>query len=1079
MSRIRTQNEIISNLLDFFRVAQPSLDTKPGTVARDLAIEGLSLQLARLYDELNRVSTLQSLRLALGVDLDRLASNFGIVRGRGGKSTGPGVICFNSLDADISLNKGDIITARNGSNFLITSNLTISSVLATSYKATASRIRSDLDYIGITDQYAVEVLLQASSAGIQGNISKFSLSSTSISGVSNVTNLSGFGGGRAAEDDASFRSRILAVFSGANTGTALGYKNAVRTDPSVKDAIVIEPGDSLMTRDGTQVNIDSNENRTVISEGSGGKVDVIVLGISLADAINSYIYRDLSNTGDPTNANNDYVIGQIIGDEDKTVTRKRLDNLASGVLPNQPVNNIVQVSGSVSGGNFAEEVVDELGRSTGNYRLVRDTGAYAGSPWGFDKLHWIDDNIRDLPEDKTKQSFNGQDTLGFSDVTEITSVTQNITISNENSRVDSSNRSSIQLSHFPITNVTRVFNATTGERYVVANQNPDGTGTINKTGRILISGKSLPTVSQTLQIDYTWVFSFDGNFDYDNKTTNSNPRTVQDSIDWGFSNVVRREPATLVANGSFLSVTTAHPISEVITVNIYESETSAVSLSSSRLAVVVTNSIENVVSVVRSSDGAELWNTSKLDGSFSGLTLFLPTDTSAEFQDEVSVVYNAEDVYNADIPGSFSGTTITVVENSPDVVVGTLVECTYIANVSAILPSTVLAAMPALRSGNNFTTAASSTLVGNQPTTHLFSSPGVVSANLRQAPSNLALTIAGSISPGIITVSGTSITGVFESVFTVANAGLKQDLSSALRATLGLSSKTAIPANIRIARISKVEKVTTTSAFEVLTVDHEYDVRGYKLLDNTYVKSECVSDSSLTRTEFRLPATSDNEDESPTTGERLRVTFYYTTASDSENVSFSKSGTLYTNKRFTFVDSIAKSSGFTSTASDSATLTVGNLNQPASKSRYKTTYDYIAPKVNERITIRFRYDQLITAATLAIESTRPINADVLAKSSVPIDVDVTIKITVTEDFTNSSTIVIQNVQDAITSALNATALGTKVDGSDLINQSYTVSGIDSARITYFNRAGRTGSVLSITAQKNEYIRANNVTIELE
>lgn len=1079
MSRIRTQNEIISNLLDFFRVAQPSLDTKPGTVARDLAIEGLSLQLSRLYDELNRVSTLQSLRLALGADLDRLASNWGIVRNRGSKSGGTAVLTFNILDSDITINKGDIVTARNGANFVATSNNTVSAVLATSYKAVASRLRSDLDYVGISDEYAVEITVQASSPGIQGNISRFSLSSTSISGINNVTNVTAFGGGKASEDDASFRGRILAVFSGANTGTALGYKNAVRSDPAVIDAIVIEPGDSLMTRDGTQVSVGESGTRTVTSEGSGGKVDVIVFGNKLNDAVDSFIYRDLSNTGDPTNVDNDYVLGQISGDEDKTVTRKRLDNIANGTLPNQPVNNIVQVSGSISGGNFVEEVVDELGRSTGNYRLIRDTGAYAGSPWGFDKLHWIDNCIRDLPEDKTKQLFNGQDTLGFSDVTEITSVTQNIIISNENSRVDASNRASVQLSHYPVTNVTRIFNATTGERYVVANQNPDGTGSVNRTGRILISGKSLPTVSQTLQVDYTWVFSFDPNFDYDNKGTNSNPRLVQDSIDWGYSNVVRREPATLTANGSFLSVTTAHPISEVLTVNIYTSEASIVSLSSGRLAVIVAETIENVVSVVRVSDGAELWSTSKLDGSFSGLTLFLPTDTSAEYLDEVTVVYNSEDTFNADTPGSFNGSTITIVENSPDVVAGTLVEVTYIANVSSILPSTVLAALPALRSGNSFTTAASSALTGNQPTTHFFSSPGVVSANLRQAPSNLSLTIAGSISPGIITVSGTTITGVFDAVFTVANAGLKQDLSSALRTALGLSSKTTIPTNVRVARVTKVEKVTTTSAFEVLTVDHEYDVKGYKLLDNTYVKTECVSDSSLTRTEFRLPATDDNEDESPTTGERLRVTFYYTTSSDSENVSFSKSGNLYTNKRFTLVDSIAKSSGFTSTASDSATLTVGNLNQPASKSRYKTTYDYIAPKVNERISIRFKYDQLITDATLAIETTRPINADVLAKSSIPIEMDVTMNIGVTDEFINSSTIVLQNVQDAITNALNATALGTKIDGSDLVNQAYTVSGVDSARIVYFNRTGRTGSVLSITAQKNEYIRANTVTIELE
>jgi hypothetical protein len=103
----------------------------------------------------------------------------------------------------------------------------------------------------------------------------------------------------------------------------------------------------------------------------------------------------------------------------------------------------------------------------------------------------------------------------------------------------------------------------------------------------------------------------------------------------------------------------------------------------------------------------------------------------------------------------------------------------------------------------------------------------------------------------------------------------------------------------------------------------------------------------------------------------------------------------------------------------------------------------------------------------------------LAKSSTPIGVDAIMKIGVTDDFTNSTEIVLQNVEDAINSLLNSNALGTKIDGSDLVNRAYTVSGVDSARVTFFNRAGNTGSVLSITAQKNEFIRANNINIELE
>lgn len=1077
MVRIRTTNEIILSLLDFFRVAQPALDTKPGTVARDVLVDGPSTQLSRLYDELNRISTLQSLRIAIGSDLDKLSQNFGATRQKGSKATGPALLTFNSIDSDIAVNKGDIVTSRNGATFVVLNSLVISPVFASSFKATASKFQSDLDFVGITDQFAVEVLVEASAPGVQGNISKYALRSTNISGVTNITNVSPFGGGKAAEDDASFRSRVLAIFSGANTGTALGYRNAVIGDPSVVDAVVIEPGDPLMTRDGTQVSIAANGTRTIISEGTGGKVDILVFGTRLQEVTDSFVYRDLSNTGDPTNPDNDFVVGQIAADANKTVTRKRLDNLATGVLPNQPVNNFVQVAGSGSGPNFVEKNVDNLGRITGNYELIRDTGAFGGSPWGFDRLHWISDRISDFSEDKTKISFNSQDPLSFSDLLEIGEAQQNIVVTNENSRVSPSDRSSIQLAHFPVTSVTRVLNVTTGERYVITSQNPNGTGTINTTGRIVITGKSLPAVSDTLQVDYTWVFSYDPYFDFDNRTTNSNPRAVRDSIDWGFSNAVRRERATLTASGSFLLATVTHPISTVISVNVFSTDSGSVTSSSGRLAVAVSTAVSNVVSIVRNSDGAELWNTVKSDGTFNGLTVFFPTDSAASFGNAVTVTYNAVDVFNTTTQGSFNENVITIVP-STTAVAGTLVECNYIANISTLLPASLLSTLPAIRAQNAFNTNTASN-IGCQPTTHLFLLGGAVSTNLRQAPSNLGLTIAGSISPGTITISGITIVAEMDIVFTASSAGLKQDLSSAIKSALKLNSKSIIPSNIKIARVVKVEKVTTTTSLDVLSVDHSYDIKGYHILDNTFVKEESVADSSLKATEIILPSTPDNISNAPVIGNRLRVSFYLSTTSDTENVSFSKSGTLYSNKRFAIVDTIAISSGFTSGSSASATLTVSNLNQPATRSRYKVFYDYLAPKTNERISIDFNFDKIISDATLSVENTRPINADVLVKAATPVLVDVTMNIVVSDEFKNTPNIVLQNVQDAVTAALNAKALGTTVDSSDLINVAYTVSGVDRARILFFNTANEGGSVLSITAQKNEFIVANTVTIVVE
>jgi len=1078
MARIRTANEIILSLLDYFRVSQPNLDTKPGSVARDLFVDGSSTQMGRLYEELARISSLQSLRLSIGSDLDKLGANFGATRRRGSKSSGPALLTFTNIAGDIAISAGDIVTAKNGATFIVTNGIIVSATYVNAYRAIASQYRADLDFVGITDQYAITVQTEATASGLQGNISKYTLSSTSISGVSNITNAVAFGGGQLPEDDTTFRSRVLAVFSGANTGTALGYRNAVLEDPASIDSVVVEPGDTLMTRDGTQVYTAPNGDKTIVSPGTGGKVDIYVYGSRLQQVIDSFIYIDKSNTGDPTNSKNDFVLGQIIGEESLTFAQRRLKDLAAATLPQQPINNIIDVSGTLSGANFVQKNTDSLGRITGNYELLKDTGEYAGSPWGFDRLHWISNKISAFQEEKTKGTFNGQDSLSFTDISIITAIEQRISVTNENSKANSLDRSILQLSHYPITDVTKVFNVTSGERYVIVSQNVDG-GTINTTGRIKISGGSLPAKSDTLQVDYTWLFKYDPYFDYDNLSNSDNERPAIDSVDWGYSNLVKREPATLIATGSTLTVTTVHAISTVISVNKVSTHSTSVTLTSGRLSVVLPVLVTGIISVIRTADDAELWNTSKNDGTFSNMVAFLPSDTLAEFGNAVIVTYNAIDLYNAtNAQGSFNADKITIVPSS-QAVAGDIVEANYIANVSIILPITLLPELPAVRSSNSFDTNTQNG-IGTQPNTFTFSGLNIIDQNLRQAPTRAGLTISGAISPGIINVSGTTMVGVFNIVYTVGTSGLKQNLTSAIRRSMGLNSSGIIPANLKIARLDTVEKVETSSNLDVLSVTHVYDIRGYQLNNNIFVRNESIINPELLVTEVQLPATSDNENNAPAVGDRIRISFHYSLTNDTESVSFSQSGTLYTNKIFALIDSIGISSGFTSGSSASSTLTVFNQNQPSIASRYKTIYDYTAPKSNERIAIRYNQNGLITASTLSVETVRPINADVLIKDSTRIGVDVQLYIVVTNAFINNTATVIQNVRDVITSALNANSLGTVIDQSDLIDVAYTIDGVDRIRITYFNKqdVGK-GSVLSIQAQKNEYLSANEVLVNVE
>ena len=1081
MARVRTANDIVLGSIDFLRTAQPQLDLKPGQVARDLLIDGPAVQLGSLYEELQSVQSAQSLFLSLGSELDALASNFGASRKQGSPSIGTAILTFNAIEADIPINAGGVVTASNGASFTVINSFTVAVNNKNTYRATASKYTAALSFAAITDKYAVEAQVQATSTGSNGNISSYSLNSTTIPGVSNVTNAASFQGGASAESDSAFKRRILGIFSGSNTGTALGYKNTIIADPDVIDCLVVGPGDLLMVRDGTQVYTAPDGTKTIVSEGTGGKVDLYAYGFRLVEIIDSIIYFDHSNKDDPTDPSNDFVLGQIVADVNKTVSRKRIDDINKQQLPNQPVTNIISVTGSSSGSNFALKSVDASGVVSGNYELLRDTGAYAGSPWGFDRLHWVDDRIRDLPEDITKGKFNSQDSTNYSDVTLISAVNQNIQIVNENSTVSPADRSSIQLAHAPVTAVTRVFNQTTGERYIVTNQNPDG-GIQNTTGRITISGSTLPAVSDILQVDYVWIFNYDPNWDFDNKISSDNIRDVVDSIDWGYSNVVRREEV-VVTGINTKTVTVTHPVNAVVSINIFTDGYGIVQLISNRLAVAVSGIVSNVVSVVESSNNAEVYNTGAKDGSFSGFTVYLPTDTTAQIGDLVNVRYNSIDQFISNsISGSFSDNVITL-PSSTSVVSGTLVEVNYLANTNQLVPSTALSTLPIYRNGNGFYFGNGS-VFGTQPTTHIYY-PSVslntappIELNLRKAPTRLKLTIAGTISPGVITVSGTAIQGIFDGIFTATSNGLIQDLSSLIRSTLGLNSNQSIPANVGIISLVGFEKVEL-SGKEVISIDHVYDVFGYSIRDNSLSKFEATNNSNLTPTQIAIPNTVGNNDNSPNIGDKIRVTFYISKTGDIENVPFSKSGTLYTQKRFAFVDVVSISSGFTSTTSQSATLSIAPQNQPVQGTRYTAYYDYLAPKPNERITIHYNANQVITDNTFNIEITRPIGSDVLVKAAVPILINITLAIVVSTGFENSSAVVLQNVEDAVTNSLNSTALATTIDASDFINVAYTVNGVDRVRILEFNVDGSAGQVLSITAQSNQYIQANNVLAKLD
>lgn len=1345
MANIRKINEIIQNLIDFYKVQQPDLDTKPGEVARDLFIDGPSSAISLLYDELGQLSSMQSIKSAVGSELDKILKNYGITRKPPTKSSGIGILTFNSINSSIPITKSSSIYSSNGIAFNVVSPFTITSNQSNYYKSIASKYKNDLDFLGIQDQYAVEVTLESSIAGLNSNIAKYGLSKTTISGINNVINVQPFSGGSNQEDDTTFRNRGISTFGGTATGTEIGYKNLALAQSNVLDAVVITPGDPLMTRDGTVVTKNLDNTYTIISEGSGGKVDIITLGKNLLETSYSYIYTDKSNTNDPTNSKNNIVLGLSESDLLKTVNKRRYDALKNNTgIPQQPINSIVQVSGSTSGSNFIEKSIDSLGRVTGNYELVKDTSIYSGSPWGFDTFAWIDNKVT-FTEDKIKGKFCGQDNVNFTDLLNVSDVTQNIYVTNENSNI-LSDKSTLQLLHYPCTNVTRVFNTNTGERYVITNQNPDGSGSINNTGRITISGNTLPSVSDVLQVDYTWIKDYDCYSDFDGRYINNNSRSVTDSIDWGLSNLIKSENVTLTLNTQSTSYTgkTTHQINSILKVNTFKKYTSKVELLTSglysgRLAVNLNTLVDNITSISSgylAYSNKEVYSTDANDGTFIStrvvvgpnirynVSIILPTDTIAVIDDYVTFIVNESDVYNVNnTTGTFNNTTISIPASNISTNLNYFdVKVYYICNISDLL-STTVSSLSVSRRGNNYYSSSggflnnyvqnnyikenvtlsqsgsnyyfdlnlsvsdnilnqsdiltvirisdglelynelnlgtistpgtnyritlsgyntpvlndkclviykSESIKKSQPgtfynkiinysihslnydvtdgyyiplqnfsiqsgvnfevldgygsstsytsgtdgylelnyshpneadfsslsvnfslineisyktlkitngtgsNTGTFDIVGYNSANnklhikpiyehlsnsnifivrlkdnreifndscsinystnriifnntnnllfgdkvllcylqhkpLKQTSTKLLVNLLSQITnPGSLNISGYTLNKTTQ-VFSCTNNGSIQNVSEALKKALNKNSDYTIPSKYKLARIVKLEKVEVVGE-EVISVLKQYNITQSKI-KNVYVYSNHIEDTSLSDLEFKI---TDND---LSVGDNLRITFYYYNINDNDILYFTRNATYYSSKDFIFINKIYINSGFIN--SDSVRFTFSFMNQPSTNSRYKASYTYTAPKQNERIFIKYNYNKLISDVTQAVENNRPVSADVIVKEAKEILVDIQMNIVISSNTSISSETIKQNVLNKITSALTSSQLGTTIDASDLIIVAYSVTGVDRARIIYFNRYGESGQKLSLIANKNEYFSPNNVSVVIE
>ena len=338
---LKSFDQIVDDMIAYIRTKKPSLDTSVGSVTRDAFIEPPANEMESMYAELEHVSLIHSLfyqEQMSTTELDRLVYNWGLTRNPADTATGVASFRRNSIPTtDIVIPLGTIVTTQKGT---ITTPVRFQTTEEkTMYVATGASY-----YNPFTGYYEIDVPVEAIEAGTDGNVSAGAIIvlESSVTGISSVYNITSTTGGTEQEDNASLADRALLSLTGNNVGTADGYETTVRTNEYVNDAIVVGPGDPLMTRD----------------SGLGVKVDIYVqMAMDLlalaTQTTQTYTYTDLSGGGGATDPANDKILSK------------------------QPVKAIVKVEGTVTS-PFPSS----------SYELILDTYVYAHSTSANDKLHW-------------------------------------------------------------------------------------------------------------------------------------------------------------------------------------------------------------------------------------------------------------------------------------------------------------------------------------------------------------------------------------------------------------------------------------------------------------------------------------------------------------------------------------------------------------------------------------------------------------------------------------------------------------------------------------------------------------------
>lgn len=246
----RTVTQVINSAVAYIQSVIPGLSLLTGTVARDVVVESPAQEFGRVWIELGRVASMQTMTdptAFQGNELDLLASSFGLTRTPGLASQGTvtfALATFGPTSSNITIPAGTEITTQSS----LTNNVVIS--FTTTATATFVATNSSTYFNPINGDYELNVGVQATAVGSSTNVAPKTITVliTSLPGNMTVYNTNQTSGGTDKEIDSALLLRIQTKLSGTAMGTPNGILSFVEANPNVIAALLVGPNDPLLVR---------------------------------------------------------------------------------------------------------------------------------------------------------------------------------------------------------------------------------------------------------------------------------------------------------------------------------------------------------------------------------------------------------------------------------------------------------------------------------------------------------------------------------------------------------------------------------------------------------------------------------------------------------------------------------------------------------------------------------------------------------------------------------------------------------------------------------------------------------------